>query len=180
MKILGAIICEALLLFPLICFANSGWRDMNGNAIPESATAKSKEGFSVTLVITPDKDWQRKWNTSPETIPYLSEAQEVEVGRELSILTFLSNPLAGGLGMTDVSCDFLVVRPDGTKSVNELNMPCFKVKLTTNPKHVYLTSAWLRYTAEPSDLRGIWKVLIKMRDNLRNVEIPLEASFLVK
>ena len=181
MRILGAIICKALLLLlPLVSFAESGWRDMNGNAIPDSATAKSKAGFGATLVITSDKDWERKWDTSPETIPYFSEAKEVKVGKELFVLTFVSNPLVGETGMTDVSCDFLVVRPNGTKSVNTLNMPCLNVKLMTNPTHVFHTTAWLKFTATRSDPRGIWKVSVRIRDNLRNVDIPLETSFRVK
>jgi hypothetical protein len=180
MKIVGAVIINALLLCPLVSFAESSWRDMNGNAVPESATAKSKEGFSAALVMTPDKDWEQKWKTSPETILSFSEAKEVKIGKELFVLTFISNPLVDELGMTDVSCDFLVVRPSGTKSVHEVNKPCFNVKLTMNPTHVYHTTAWLKFTATRSDPRGIWKVSVRIRDNLRNVEIPLEASFLVK
>lgn len=153
---------------------------MDGNPIPETSSAKSKDGFNAALLVTPDKDWQEKWNTPTETVPYFTEAKEVQAGGELFILTFLSNPSVNTSGMTDVTCDFIVARPDGSKSVNELGMPCFKVALTSNPKYVYLSAASLKYVAEPTDPRGTWIVHITIKDNLRNIEIPLETSFLVK
>ncbi|TAH45022.1 MAG: hypothetical protein E6R11_04230 [Rhodocyclaceae bacterium] len=127
---------------------------MDGNPLPETEARLSRDGFSASLVVTSDRDWQAKWETSPETVPHFTEANEVSKGGELSILTFLANPLIGPSGMTDVACDFIVTRPDGSKSINELDMPCFNFELKTNPKNVYLTAASLKHIAEPSDLRG--------------------------
>lgn len=180
MKIIGVLLSTALLLSPFTAYAQSGWRDREGNPVPESPSSKSKDGFSAMLLVTPDKDWQEKWNTPPETAPHFKEAKEVEADGELFILSFLANPKIDDSGMANVTCDFIVIRPDGSKSINELNMPCFVTKLTTDPKSVYLSAASLKYVAEPNDLRGTWLVNITVRDNLRNVEIPLETSFSVK
>ncbi len=174
---LSTISTIALLLFSLTASAQSGWRDMSGKPLPETDSAKSKDGFSASLMITPDKDWQEKWNTPPETIPHFSTADEVSAGGELFILTFLANPKLDLSGMTDVACDFTVSRPDGSKSADELNMPCFKTKLTTNPTSVYLSAASLKYVAEPADPRGTWTVKVTVKDRLRGVSIPLRTSF---
>lgn len=169
-----------LLLLSQSAIAQSGWRDMQGNALPETDTIKSKNDFSVSLIVTPDKDWREKWNTPPETIPHFSESREASDGGELYILTFLSNPATNAVGETDVSCDMSVARPDGSKSVDEKDIPCFKVKLTSDPHNVYLSSASLKYVAEPADPRGTWNVDVVMKDRVRGVQIPLHTSFTVR
>ena len=170
-----------LLLAPLVAIAQSGWIDMQGDPVPESESAKSRDGFSATVLITPDKDWQKKWDTPPETIPHFSEANDVGPGGELFILTFLANPKVDpASGMTDIACDFIVLRPDGSDSTRELDMPCFTVKLPGDPKSVYLSAASLKYVAEPADPRGTWTVLVTVKDRLRGVDVPLRTSFIVR
>ncbi|WP_296248377.1 hypothetical protein [uncultured Stenotrophomonas sp.] len=170
-----------LLLLPLPSVAQSGWVDMKGKPVPETDSAKSREGFSATLVITPDQDWRQKWDTPPETIPRFSEADEVGADGELFILTFLSNPkVDSASGMTDVACDFVILRPDGSYSTKERDLPCFVVKLQGDPRNVYLSTAALKYVAEPTDQRGKWAVSVTVKDRFRGVEIPLNASFVVR
>lgn len=170
----------ALLLLSFAAAAQSGWKDGKDDPLSDSDAAKSKDGFSATLIITSDQDWLEKWNTSPETIPHFTEGREVAEGGELAILAFLANPKVDASGMTDVACDFVVTRPDGSKSTEELDMPCFKVKLTADPAQVYLSAASLKYVAEPTDLRGTWNVSVTVKDRHRNVALPLRASFVVR
>ena len=177
---------SSLSLFLLLAAATAstakgGWIDMQGNPVPESDASRSREGFSATILITADQDWQEKWNTPPETIPHFSTTSEVGSGGELFVLTFLANPMVDkASGMTDVVCDFIVLRPDGSDSTRELDMPCFKVELRGNPRSVYLSSASLRYVEEPSDPRGTWTVMVTVKDRLRGVDIPLRSSFVVR
>ncbi|MBJ6985582.1 hypothetical protein [Luteimonas sp. MC1750] len=171
---------SSILLLAVSLPAQSGWRDMDGNALPETESRKSQGGFSASLVVTPDRDWQAKWETPPETVPHFTEADEVSEGGELTILTFLSNPKISPSGMTEVTCDFIVTRPDGSKSVSEINMPCFNYELKTDPTNVYLTAASLKYVAEPSDQRGIWEVAVNVKDLARGVALPLRTSFVVR
>lgn len=171
----------AALLLPLLASAQDGWKDMQGKPVEESESVKSRDGFSAMLVVTPDQDWQAKWNTPRETTPHFSSASEVGPGGELFILTFLGNPKVDpGSGMTDVACDFIVRRPDGSDSVRELDVPCFKTQLPGDPRSVYLSSVWLKYIAEPTDARGTWTVLVTVKDRLRTVDIPLRTTFVVR
>ena len=170
----------ALLLCPINAMAQAGWHDMDGKPIPDSPSLKSNGGFGAMVLVTPDKDWQEKWNTPPETAPRFREATDVEAGGELFILSFLVNPGVDASGMANVTCDFMVVRPDGSKSTDTTDMPCFVTKLASDPRSVYLSAASLKYVAEPADPRGVWKVRITMRDNVRGVTLPLETSFTVK
>ncbi len=167
-------------LLPLAVMAQSGWRTMDGTSIPESESRKSRDGFSATVIVTPDQDWQQKWETPPATIPQFSEADEVHAGDELFILTFLSNPGIDDAGNTNVTCDFTVTRPDGSRSVEEVDLPCFRVTLQGDPRNVYLSAASLKYVAEPDDLRGTWVVDIVVNDQHRAVQLPLRTAFLVR
>ena len=167
-------------LLPLAATAQDGWRSMDGTPIPESESRKSRNGFSATLIVTPDQDWQEKWNTPPETIPHFSEADEVHAGEELFILTFLSNPGMDGSRSTDVTCDFAVTRPDGSRSIAETDLPCFRTTLQGDPHNVYLSGAALTYIAEPDDPRGTWTVDVVIKDHHRAVDLPLRTSFVVK
>lgn len=169
-----------LLAVPLVAAGQSAWRDMLGNALPDSDSRKWAGGFGASLIITAEKDWQEKWNTPPESVPHFAEAAEVSQGGELFILTFLANPKVDAARMTDVACDFVVYRPDGSKSANELDMPCFRTELTGDPARVHLSTAWMKYVAEPGDQRGAWTVKVVVKDRLRAVEIPLQASFVVR
>ncbi|MGH8106988.1 MAG: hypothetical protein ACREO1_02460 [Arenimonas sp.] len=180
MKFLLPAILLLMLCSPHAAAEQGTWHDKDGNAIPETASTKSKDGFGAFLVVTADKDWQEKWNTPVGTVPSFTTADSVDAGGELFVLSFLSNPLVGEDGMTDVSCDFIVLRPDGSKSIDELDMPCFKTKLPGDPKNLYLSAASLKFVSEPTDLRGEWIVRITLKDNLRKVELALETSFIVK
>jgi hypothetical protein len=160
--------------------AQVGWHDSSGNLLPETESMKSRGGLGATLLITPDKDWQAKWNTSPETVPRFNQAKEVGPGGALYILTLLSNLAADPTtGMTNITCDFAVVRPDGTDSVRQRDLPCLKMYLMGNPGNVYLSAAAMMYRADPGDPRGVWRVAVTVKDHVRNVSIPLQSSFVV-
>lgn len=169
-----------LLALPSIVAAQGGWHDQQGHPLPETSTSKSRGGLAVALLVTADKDWQAKWNTAPSTIPTFTVAHEVKPGGALFILTLLSNPKVDSTsGMTDVTCDFVVSKPDGSDSVREADIPCFKTHLPGPPTNVYLSTASMKYTRDPGDPPGIWQVNVTVKDHLRDVEIPLQTSFVV-
>lgn len=63
------------------------------NQWPDTEFRKTENGFSGMLLVTPDTDWEQKWNTPPDTIPHFRTAKVVRVGERLVILTFFVNPL---------------------------------------------------------------------------------------
>ena len=175
----GLAICATLLAccLPFGTFAQSNWVTREGKAIPESDTIKSKDGFNAMLLITPDGDWHKEWDTPAEHVPHFNTSHTVKLGGELHILGFLSNPMLDPDKFANVSCDFSVVRPDGSYSINEKNFECFKVKLEADPKNLYVSSATLKFLSEASDPKGTWNVIIVMRDMNRGVELTLRDSF---
>jgi len=177
--IFATLIALALALPGAAC-AQAGWIDREGNRLPQTESMRTVQEFSGRLLITADGDWQEKWDTPAEHTPTFTAAEEVSSGGTLTMLTFLANPKVGADGMTDVACDFLMLRPDGTASTGAKDLPCFKVKLEGSPAHTYLTTTNLQFVAEPGDPPGRWTLRVTLKDRLRGVEVPLSASFVLK
>jgi hypothetical protein len=53
---------------------------------------KTKNDFAAWLLVTPDTDWQQKWDTSPDTVPYFREATSAKRGEPLAIWPFSQIP----------------------------------------------------------------------------------------
>ena len=129
------------------------------------------------LLVTPDTDWEEKWNTPHESTPYFSEAEEVILGEELTILPFFANPKLDKSSNFKILCDIKLTRPDGSFSVNERDVTCAQGTLESDPRSIFLTQTVIKYIGEEGDQFGEWKVNFNIKDVIRNVSIPLETSF---
>jgi hypothetical protein len=165
----------ALLVLPVTC--NAQWKTRDGTPIPETDQVKSKDGFGAMLTITSDPNWQDEWSKPPEIDPHFTESHTVSLGKELNVLTFLSNPKLDADLQANVECDFSVLRPDGTYSIDQKGMDCFKTKLPGNPKNLYVTSATLKFFSEQSDQKGEYKVEVTLHDRNSGTSITLSDSF---
>jgi hypothetical protein len=174
MKTFAAIVI--LLLAGMVPALAQGWQDRQGNPIAETSATKSVEGFAGMLVVTPDTDWQEKWNTPAEVIPHFTEASEVRVGGKLQVLIFFSNPQLDADRLADVTCDLEVIRPDGSKGVNEQDIECYQGPIPNEPANLYMAKPSLQFIAEAGDLPGEWTMRVTMRDNHRGVGMILEKK----
>lgn len=154
-----------------------GWVTRDGKPVPNSDAMKSLNGFGGWLVVTPDSDWEAKWNTPPETVPNFTEAKNVSYGEQLTILTFYINPKTNASGELDVLCDIKVSRPDGSSSANVKGVKCAAGKLQGSPRNVRLTSAVIKFIGEKDDPPGEWIVEVWLTDKIRGTTIPLKTHF---
>ncbi|MCG7994431.1 MAG: hypothetical protein JAZ06_03290 [Candidatus Thiodiazotropha taylori] len=169
-----------ILLFtpPLSLIAEAeGWIDREGNPLPNADNMKSVDGFGGWLIVTPDHDWESKWNTPPETTPHFSEASEVAYGEKLTILTIFGNPKVNESGNINIRCDIQVLRPDGSASADMEDIDCAVGKLQGNPRNVRLTQAIISFVGEESDPAGTWIVNVTLTDRNRRVSLPLTSKF---
>ena len=160
-----------------LCDEEFHWRMSDGSKASNTKNQKSISGFGGWLLVTPDKDWEEKWNTPKENIPHFSEAEEVELGEELTILPFFANPKLDENKNFSILCDIKIIKPDGSFSINEVNIPCAQGVLETDPMSIFLTQTVIKYIGEKGDPYGMWTVYFNMKDALRNIEVPLETSF---
>jgi hypothetical protein len=174
-----AVVTFVGLLFVLLTQIGSceeGWRDQARRTIEDTAARKSKDGFGGWVVVTSDADWQTKWHSSPETVPRFTEAKTLKRGQSVFVLIFFSNPLIVG-GMANVTCDIDVTRPDGSVSIHQPDAACFAGLLQEDPRHVFLSAPIIRFVGEPHDPAGEWVVEVTLKDNARDVALPLKTSF---
>lgn len=168
-----------ILLFSINSLGSEGfyWYSSDGEKAPNTKNQKSVSGFGGWLLVTPDRDWAEKWNTPREDVPNFSEAEEVVIGEELTILPFFANPRLDQALNINISCDIKIRRPDGSFSINEVNVPCAQWKLEVDPMTIFLTQTVIKYVGEAGDPFGKWIVYFNIKDNIRGVSIPLETSF---
>jgi hypothetical protein len=155
------------------------WRDENGNLMPNTEARSAIDGFGGWLLATSDADWKRKWETSPSTVPLFNESHTVKRGKHLSILTFFANAKLTETGEADVTCDIDVIRPDGSSSVHQVGAVCFRGQPKGNPTNVYLSAPILDFVGEPQDQTGKWLVRVTLKDNVRQISLPLQTSFVL-
>ena len=144
---------------------------------PQTESRKVQNDFAAWLLVTPDMDWKKKWDTTPDTVPYFNEADEVYVGERLVILTFFANPGINGKGNSHVKCSLQVERPDGSLSIPRQEFDCLKGPIQGNPSNVRLSPAVIQFTAEKTDQLGVWKVLVTLEDTNRKSKLELKTTY---
>ena len=171
-------LCVCLLLIAQAAIsAEPGWIERGGKPLVEDTSRRSVAGFGGWLVVTPDPDWEAKWNTPAETTPQFNTAENVRIGETLTILIFYGNPRPDAQGDIDIRCDFRVTRPDGTRSVDAKSLDCASGKLDGPPNHLRLSSQLLMFVGEPNDPRGKWTVDVTLYDKHAKLALPLSTSF---
>ena len=154
------------------------WRAPDGTPGASSESRKQVDGFSAMLLVTPDMDWQDKWDTPPDVVPHFREADRVARDERLAILIFFANP-AEVDGSAHTVLDLKVIQPDGKAQLAVEDVACFTGPLMGHPTSVRLCETSLGYIADPDDLSGQWRVEVVVKDRKRNVEIPLRTAFQV-
>lgn len=153
------------------------WRLSDGSKAPDTKSKKSVNSFGGWLVVTPDIDWEEKWNTPRENVPSFTVAEEVMLGEELTILPFFANPKLDQSSSINILCDIKLTRPDGSFPIKEQDVPCAQWTLEVDPMAIFLTQTVIKYIGEEGDQFGEWTVHFNIKDAIRNVSIPLETSF---
>ena len=141
---------------------------------------KSKNEFAGSLLATTDEDWERKWNTPPETKPSFNKAGVVAFGKKVFILSFFANPKLDALGNANVLCDLKITDPAGKLTLSQKSLKCFVGRLKGKPDNLYLSDVVVGFTGDPGDPPGTWVVEVNLRDVNRQVDLPLRTSFQLK
>lgn len=182
MKLRIAFLVTTLFLsFSSASFSQSyGWKDGNNAHATDKASKRPVEGFSGMMMITPDADWEEKWNTLSGTSPFFNRVNEAKVGETIYVLSFFSNPKRNSLHVVNISCDIQIIQPDGTVAMTEKNRRCFHGVLRDTTEMIYMTNATVSFMGEEKDPKGVWTVKLAMKDQLRTEPVMLTQSFTLK
>jgi hypothetical protein len=168
----------AITLSPVAALAeNLVWKDAQGNPVPDRPSQKSVNGVGGWLLVTPDEDWEAKWNTPHDNIPKFREADTVAIGQHLFILIFIAGPTRDKSGDVKITCDIEVQRPNHTYSTRESDLACLTGPLQGPQYTLFLSQQILGFVGEKTDPPGKWLVRIVLKDTVKHVIIPLETSF---
>lgn len=153
------------------------WRDRHGVVVPDTESRKSAKGFAGWLLVTPDQDWQQKWETPREVTPQFNQTDTVGPGGHVYVLIFFANPARSDAGTIDIRCDIEVERPNGAYSIQQRDLECDSGPLEGPTQHVFLSGPVLAFVGEPSDPKGQWVVRVMLKDKVRGVSVPLKTTF---
>lgn len=158
------------------------WKDKDGKPVPQTESMRSRNGLLGWLLVTPDANWQEKWETPPETAPHFSVTDTVERGGRVFVLIFFGNLSPAADGSANLTCDIDITRPDGTASMHQADAVCFRgmVKGKVNPGSIFLADQVIGFLGEPSDPAGKWQVRVTLKDNVRKTVLPLSTFFILK
>jgi hypothetical protein len=175
------ILLSGFLSFASLAYSEDwAWKDEAGHPAANTESRISKNGFGGWLVVTSDTDWEKKWETSPETVPHFTTSETVERGKQLTVLIFFVNPRVDEKNNADITCDIQSIRPDGSLSINSHDVVCYRARIEGSPYNIRLSAPIIKYIGEEKDLAGKWTIRVTLKDNLRHVRLPLQAAFTLK
>lgn len=166
-----------LFLLSQAAHGQSSWIGLDQRPLPDTESRKSLNDFGGWLVVTSDLDWEKKWETSPQTVPVFNESHTVTIGKRLAILTFFVNPTTDNSGTFKLSCNLLVKRPNHTIAIDKKNYPCGGGILRGDPGYIRLSPMILNFIGETSDPPGTWTVELHLRDVVRHTTLNLKTTF---
>jgi hypothetical protein len=176
-------IAVLLLLAHVAAFGQSQsgfWRDSSGKPVPESDSMRSANDFAGSVLVTPDEDWEKKWNTPPDTKPNFNRADVIPYGKKVFVLIFFANPKLDATGKADVRCNLKMSAPTGKVTLKQDNVTCFAGRLMGSPYHLRLSAPVIAFSGDPGDPPGTWVVEVLLRDAVRDVALPLRTTFTLR
>ncbi|MFA9216796.1 MAG: hypothetical protein ACEQSK_06790 [Sphingomonadaceae bacterium] len=146
--------------------------------VPANAeSSRSQDGFAGIVLVTTDENWKQKWDTPSAVTPGFTKASIVPYGKNLSVLTFFSNPQPDAAGKVALRCDFKLLAPDGKVTLEQADMNCYTGRIAGALSNIYLAAPVINFAADASDPAGNWVVEVVLRDVVRGVALPLRTKF---
>lgn len=153
----------------------AGWRDAQGKQVPDSDSRKSSKGFGGMILLTPDADWQEKWER-PET-PRFNTTDKVKTGGNIVALVFFTNPALDKNGHMRILCDIRLTRPDGSVSTDVKDEVCAEGPIQGDLHNVRLVKHLMGFVGEATDAPGVWTFEYELTDAVRDASVTVKASF---
>lgn len=143
----------------------------------QTESRKVKNDFGGNLIVTPDENWLQKWSTPSDQVVYFNEADVVEVGKKLWILTFFVNPKLDSNGDANLVCTLTATRPDSSVASHHENFQCLEGKVEGALSNVRLSPAVIGFVGEQDDQLGEWTIDVQITDENRDTVLDLQTSF---
>lgn len=164
-----------LLIFPFVV-NGSQWYE-NGKPIPDQENKKSKNGFGAMIQMTTNSQQALGAWSKPTKGVWMQEASKVEKGKPIEALVLFSGCKANKDGNCISEIDYKILKPDGTVYVEYKNAELWKNKPPIPNGRLGLAVDRAGMIADPEDPLGVYKMVCKVRDLVRKVELTLITKF---
>lgn len=169
----------------LSCWLTAGCSNLDHSKSERSdarqiESRKTVDGFSGWLLVASEEDFPEDLDTSVEHPSSLSGPPVVRAGESVLLLFFFANRALESDRIINVQCEFKVVLPDETVSVEKAGIRCYESRIAETVENKYVPGLMFRVVPDPSDPKGEWKVRASITDLRRGVRVPLQSSFIVK
>jgi hypothetical protein len=165
-----------LFLFSNV-YAESTWRDKQGNIVEKTKSMNSKDGFGANLVSVNEKNFFKVWNTPSQTVN-IDIIDTIHRNDELIFPIMFGGCQTNKENKCNIVGDFVIIAPDGSTYANVKKMLIFNH--TPSPNHgLNVSNEYVKVIIEKTDLLGGYKVNAHILDVFGNVALDLETSFTV-
>ena len=159
--------------------ASPGWVGPGGKRLSDEPFRRTKHGFGAALYLITDGEFFDRWDRpSPGATYQLNPVGELQRNQRFYTALLFSNALPRDDGVTEVSVDMTVLRPDGTVYASIPGLT--GAKAPRGPNDLKLADSFLKITIEDKDPLGEYRVRAVVHDKVRGVSIPLEARMFIR
>lgn len=157
-------------------FGKDSWQK-DGKPTPDGESMRVKDGFGAQFILTESTKVFADWN-KPKT-PHVITLKNSAARRGIPFFTVLLffNPGIDSYGNADVTCKITIREPDG-KIYGTEDLIVWRGKY--QPTHnLQLSREKLGIRIAPEDPSGTYTVEADVKDNVKNLELPLKTIFVV-
>jgi len=154
--------------------SESGWRTIDGEAVPDTAFRKSQGAFCAELLLISDPDFFEKWDR-PSHIFEFHSIDRVARGEWFVAIVAFANPSVDADRNPSLMLDMQIIRPDdrvkgGIRGANAWEGPPLPDDFDNR---LELTTKYLLFRVEDDDPLGLYRVEATLKDALSNASLSM-------
>ncbi len=158
-------------------YAESQWRDRQGNTVKKAKSMNDRNGFGVNMVSVNEKNFFKAWNVPSKTVR-INEIEKIHKGGALIFPIIFGGCKVNKDEQCNIRGDFLIVAPDGSIYTDVKNMLIFHGKPQPN-YGLNVSGNYIKVVIERKDLLGEYHVKAQITDTIQKIHLNVEKSFKV-
>jgi hypothetical protein len=177
--IFGSLLCLFMIGITPVVYGQTDqlpWYS-NGKPVPDTENVKSKNGFGAQVWLTPN-DIVDEWN-KPEA-PKIIITKRAKRNTPVYITILFASPSVNEKGLSDISGDILIRQPDGKVYADLKNVDIWENRAAPPKGNIQLAEKTVAIVIENKDLLGTYSIDVLVRDDLKQVTIPLHYEFIAE
>lgn len=175
MKVRISLLLLAFLTSGLLA-ADYGWKDREGNLVPDTASQKSSGKFGASLILVDDEaKFLEAWETPSETVS-IDTVSKIERNKILTAVVIFSGCELNSVGGCDIEGGFEVIQPNGETYAQIEPSRVWPPTASPPEGSLVMSQSYLRLRVEPHEPLGNYVIRASLYDLVAGQELLLEAT----